>query len=381
MNCNTLTRMIALPGVHKRRQARREETRVKPRIVKWATLAALIAALAAYTVTTPQLVHATFLGQNGRISFARFSSNTNSTSIFSVRPDGSGEQQLTFDSPTHNSIGTNWSPDGSRIAFDSDRFSNGTTDVEDVFTMKADGSDVVQLTSNAGLNAQPVYSPDGKTIAFACDLGQGPASEGICLMNASDGTNVRRITVAPVGFLHFFPHFSPAGNRIAFTSANSCTPRHGPGPAGGVAGCLAAVFLVNLDGSGLTQITPYGKDISVTDWSSDGTKLVLESHFDTVRGFTVDVLVVNVDESNLVNLTNNPPISGSPCSGSDNAKFSHDGTKLVFVQFDCVNQPKLWIMNADGSGKHDTGIIVADDPFAVFQSAGVGFPDWGTNQN
>lgn len=341
----------------------------------WKRIAGIVvfAALVVY-VATPRLVHATFPGQNGRISFA--SSGTNSTSIFTVRPDGSGELQLTSDSANQSSVDSNWSPDGSRIAFDNNR---SIPDIQDIFTMKADGTNVVQLTSNAGFNGEPVYSPDGQTIAFDSDRGSG--QNGIYLMNAADGTNVRRVTMAPVGFFDAFPHFSPADDRLVFSRVNTCAPRHGPGPPSGVAGCLAAVFLVNINGSGLTQMTPYGKDISATDWSPDGTKLLLESRFDTVHGSEADVLLINVEGSNLVNLTNNPPISGvsgAPCSGSDNAKFSPDGTKLVFVQFDCVNQPKLWIMNADGSGKHDTGIVVGGN---VFGSGGVGLPDWGTNQN
>ena len=67
------------------------------------------------------LAYATFPGTNGRISFARFSPETNSFSIFSIRPDGTDELQLTFDAVDHASIVSDWSPDGSRIAFDSDR--------------------------------------------------------------------------------------------------------------------------------------------------------------------------------------------------------------------------------------------------------------------
>ena len=356
--------------------------RMKQRMLKGTSATILFAALVVYFVmTTTRPVHATFSGPNGRISFALFSSNTNSTSIWSVRSDGSGPQQLTFDSPNQNSVDSNWSPDGSSIAFDSDRSSNMITDIQDIFTMEADGNNVVQLTSHAGFNGEPVYSPDGESIAFESDRGRGSAGEGIYLMNPADRTNVRRVTVAPVGFFDVFPHFSPAGDRLVFSRVNACQPRHRPSlppTANDVAGCLAAVFRANIDGSGLTQITPYGKDISVTDWSPDGTKLVLESRFDTVRGSEADVLLINVDGSNLVNLTNNPPISGVPCSGSDNAKFSPDSTELVFVQFDCINQPTLWIMNADGSGKHDTGIVVGGN---VFMSGGVGVPDWGTNQN
>ncbi len=312
----------------------------------------------------------TFPGLNGRISFARVFRNTNSISIFTVRPDGSGEQQLTFDAPNHASMFSDWSPDGSRIAFDSDQNSNGTDDFVDIFTMKADGSDVVPLTSHAGFNGEPEYSPDGNTIAFESDRGLGSAGEGIYLMNASNGTHVRRITVAPAGFFDVSPHFSPAGNRIVFTRANFCRPNRGTNGAGG---CLAAVFLVNLDGSGLSRITPWGHDTLATDWSPDGSKLVLQSRLDTILGSKTDVLIVGVDGSNLVNLTNNPPLTTVPCSISADATFSPDGTKLIFGHTNCTGHPTLWMMNPDGSGKQDTGIPLG--PGNVD-----GFADWGTNQ-
>jgi Tol biopolymer transport system component len=309
------------------------------------------------------LAYATFPGQNGRISFARFFPDTNSFSIFSVRPNGSGEQQLTFDAPNHASIISDWSPDGSRIVFDSDRFSNNVDDFVDIFTMNANGSGCcVQLTTHAGFNGEPEYSRDGNTIVFESDRGLGSAGEGIYLMNASDGTIVRRITVTPAGFFDTFPHFSPAGNQLVFTRGNFCRPNRGTGAGG----CLAAVFLLNLDGSGRTRITPWGHDTAVTDWSPDGSKLVLQSRFDTILGSKTDVLVVNVDGSNLVDLTNNPPLTTVPCSISKRATFSPDGTKLVFGHTDCTGHPTLWIMNANGSGKRDTGI-----PLGTWQSGGL----------
>jgi len=327
-------------------------------------------------VAEPRHAGATFSGLNGRISFARFI-NLSSTSIFSVRPDGSGEHQLTFDGPNQNSVGSNWSPDGSRITFDSDRFSNGAN-VVDIFTMLADGSDVVQLTSNAGANISPDYSPDGKTIAFESDRGQGSTGEGIYLMNAADGTNVRRVTVAPAGDADVGPHFSPDGKRIVFTRVLFC-----PGPTGRckINGRVGAVHIVNVDGSGLKRVTAWGLGTAATDWSPDGSKLVFESRFNTTLGSKVDVLIMNLDGSDLVNLTNNPPIAftrvpgAPPCSISDHAKFSPDGIKLVFRHTNCTGDPTLWalwIMNADGSGKQNTGVTVG--------LGGEGFPDWGTNQ-
>jgi TolB protein len=330
-----------------------------------------VSACLALVLLAAGLAYATFPGQNGRISFARFFPETNSLSIFSIRPDGTDERQLTFDAVNHASASSDWSPDGSRIAFDSDRFSNNADDFVDIFTMNADGSGCcVQLTTHAGFNGEPEYSRDGNTIVFESDRGLGSAGEGIYLMSASDGTIVRRITATPAGFFDAFPHFSPAGNQLVFTRANGCRPNRGIGAGG----CLAAVFLVNADGSGLTRITPWGRDIAATDWSPDGSKLVLQSRLDTIHGSKTDVFIVNVDGSNLVDLTNNPPLTTVPCSISKRATFSPDGTRLVFGHADCTGHPTLWIMNADGSGKQDTGI-----PLGLGNQEG--FADWGNNQS
>lgn len=56
---------------------------------------------------------------------------------------------------------------------------------------------------------------------------------------------------------------------------------------------------------------------------------------------------------------------------SGHAKWSPDGTQLVFWQGDCLGNPAIWIMNPDGSNKHHlVGDIHSD-----------GFPDWGSNQD
>ena len=60
----------------------------------------------------------------------------------------------------------NWSPDGARIVFESDRVEKG--DLE-IYSMKADGSEVRRLTNNPALDALPAYSPDGKRIVFVSD--------------------------------------------------------------------------------------------------------------------------------------------------------------------------------------------------------------------
>ena len=66
---------------------------------------------------------------------------------------------------THTAGGTDltpaWSPDGSRIAFVSDRDGD-----DEIYVMNADGSGQIRLTTSAGLDLWPAWSPDGSQIAF-----------------------------------------------------------------------------------------------------------------------------------------------------------------------------------------------------------------------
>jgi Tol biopolymer transport system component len=296
-------------------------------------------------------VYAAFPGPNGRITFERFVPATNTNEIFSIRADGTDERQLTFDAPGHASLFSDWSPDGSRITFDSDRFNNGTDDIVDIFTMKADGSDIVQLTSHAGFNGEPEYSPDGQKIAFESDRGVGFPLQGIYVMNASDGSSVQRVTFPSSGEVDAIPHFAPDGTRIAFTRARGCKFK-GNGRFPLLKGCLAAVYVVNVDGSRLTRITPWGSDTGVNDWSPDGKKIAFNTGFDAHPGSKIDIYVVDPDGAHLTNLTHNPPLSAQcPLVVSFGAKWSPDDSKFVFTEDTC-DGGGLSIMNADGSGRH-----------------------------
>jgi dipeptidyl aminopeptidase/acylaminoacyl peptidase len=79
-----------------------------------------------------------------------------------------------------------WSPDGSRIAFESD--ADGDMDI---YVMDADGSDVRQLTRNTEHDEGPVFSPDGTKLAFT--RGENDVATDIWTMNA-DGSGQRQLT-------------------------------------------------------------------------------------------------------------------------------------------------------------------------------------------
>ena len=162
---------------------------------------------------------ASFPGENGRISLARYDAD-GFAQIWTANPDLTALEQLTA-VPGANSIFSSWAPDGSRIAFDSDRSGTGV----DVFTMKPDGSDVLKLT-DGGFNGEPSYSPDGSRIVFESDRGGFPEEEGIYKMR-TDGSGVRLIVRASrIGaVIVATPRYSPDGGTIAFTAWNR--PRWG----------------------------------------------------------------------------------------------------------------------------------------------------------
>ena len=83
--------------------------------------------------------------------------------LYVIREDGSEPVQLTDDEVVEHE--PSWSPDGSRIVF-----AAGEDDLsQDIYVMDADGSDVRRLTDWEGLDFLPVWSPDGRWIAFSSD--------------------------------------------------------------------------------------------------------------------------------------------------------------------------------------------------------------------
>ncbi len=131
-----------------------------------------------------------------------------SNRIYLVNPDGTDVFRVT-DGPDDSSPA--WSPDGSRVAFASGRAGKAgflpdsarrnpdlvpPTNVRpahpanDIYVMKADGTDVTRLTADPSDNIDPTWSPDGDRIAFS-SVRDGDYE--LYVMNA-DGTGVSRLT-------------------------------------------------------------------------------------------------------------------------------------------------------------------------------------------
>ena len=140
----------------------------------------------------------------GQVAFTSFSTSPAERDIWIINGDGTGATNLT--NSTSDDVGASWSPDGTKIAFFSDRDGN-----YDIYVMNSDGTGVAQLTTDPQTDATPDWSPDGTQIAFSRLT---PGSDGdIWVMNA-DGTGQTNLTNS--ARLDYAPDWSPDGLYIAF---------------------------------------------------------------------------------------------------------------------------------------------------------------------
>ena len=110
-------------------------------------------------------------------------------------------------------------------------------DFEDVFTMRPDGTDVVNLTSQAGSEFDGAWSPDGQFVVYR-DSRRGINEDDEIYIVRADGTGVRNLTNDPAN--DWGPDWSSDGEWIVFNS-----DRDG--------GALRG-YLVRPDGSDLTRL-------------------------------------------------------------------------------------------------------------------------------
>ena len=232
-----------------------------------------------------------------------------------------------------------WSPDGKTLLFDSNRTDPNPNDADvlnDVFSMRPDGSQVTRLTDSKGLSGEPAWSPDGGLIAMEADRGDPAHEQGIYVMNA-DGRDMRRVTAPSAGFQDGKPRFSPNGKQLVFTRFRGKDLDE-----------KAAIFTVHLDGTGLHRLTSFAIHADDLDWSPDGKRIVFDG-YPNPNAYG-DIYVVDANGRHLRNLTHHPPGK----AGSADPVFSPDGKSILFLDNRILGgQPHtgLATMKLDGSGE------------------------------
>ncbi|MCL4158955.1 UNVERIFIED_CONTAM: hypothetical protein GTU68_054604 [Idotea baltica] len=194
--------------------------------------------------------------------------------IYLADLDGNTHTQLT-NTPGYDAEPT-VSPKGDLIVFTSMR----SGDLE-LYTMKLDGSDVKQVTDGLGYDGGAFFSPDGTKLIFRASrpktknqqqtykdlLKEGlvqPTEMELFICNV-DGSDLKQITT--LGNANWAPFFHPSGKKIIFSSNHNSQK-----------GFPFNLFMINVDGSGLEQITYDETFDSFPMFSPDGSKLVFSSN-------------------------------------------------------------------------------------------------------
>ncbi len=225
--------------------------------------------------------------------------------LYTMNADGSGVQLVTdrMLSPSAPA----WSPDGAKIAFaDGGAIAIGMNQpFTDIYVINVDGSGLRKLIRDSGLNGSPSWSPDGRQIVFSSNR---DGMHKIYIMNA-DGSNQQ--VIAGHGTQ---PSWSPDGSKILFVAQR--IDATGCGITSGNLIC-EQLYTVTPNGRDLTQLTHYAASYQVPKWSPDGTKILFARNLTTLtiyddplfggraiteRGHAI--FVMNADGSSQTNISN-----------------------------------------------------------------------------
>jgi TolB protein len=265
--------------------------------------------------------------------------------LFTSRPDGSGERQITH--TLGDSENSDWSPVGKRIAFEyNSPHEKGCA----VTVIDADGSNRTDLSVGRDCDNQPSFTPDGKRIVFVRYVLKTD-KESIQSMDLTGGD------AHVIGGINgdTDPNVSPDGKNLSFLRIKKDEKQQ-------------ALFAMDIDGSNVRQLTSSGDEVARKHaWAPDGSRIVITTSGDFVGGKSANILTMRPDGSDRRQVTH---YSGGPIKGLNAfaGSFSPDGEHIV-LRVERNDRGGLAVIDPDGRNLHMITPIADPKPKAI---------DWGT---
>lgn len=263
-------------------------------------------------------------GDGTRIGFAAQKSSVGVSHIYTVRPDGSGQDQISYGGSCFGDSAPSWSGHSNHIVFQRDQ-----CDPVEIWTIGRGGHDQTQLTSSpdyeTGLSYGPEWSPDSDSIAFYATDENHRVS--IWVMDR-DGSNKKELTPGTTDEID--PHWSPNSSRLVYTkviAGSKWDPNESQVCSILLAGTPSELCLTN---SGFVDEDAH--------FSPSGKKIVFVSN----KAGNRNIYVMNADGTSEHSITHALAFDGQP-------EWSPDGNWIAFVSkrsghFD------LYVIHPDGSG-------------------------------
>jgi TolB protein len=265
--------------------------------------------------------------RDDRIAFGRIDPHVGDQTLWTVRPDGTGERRIT----RGRALVSDWSPDRERLLYDFPDEAGR----QQIAVIGADGRGFKQLTRTPGISECAEFTPDGERIVFNRSTlrPDDPAFFTSLWIMDADGTHQRPLFKPDPAKFDVEPSVSPDGRRVVFNRLGVIDGEY-----------AASVHVVNIDGTHERQVTPMTVGLEHPQWSPDGKRVIYEIDnlsdvphptdgiwTTTLRGQT-SLLIASTDEVSYLK-----PL------------FSPNGRKIVVVCVDLVGgQTDLCVLRADG---------------------------------
>lgn len=213
-------------------------------------------------------------------------------------------------------------------------------DTYDIFEADLEGNIIRQLTDRPGYDAEATVSPNGDKIVFTSDRS---GDLELYVMDI-DGSNLIQVT-DELGY-DGGAFFSPDGSKLVFRSSRPKTEEEIKEykdllAKGLVQPTNMEIYVCNIDGTDLKQITSLGKANWAPFFHPSGEKIIFSSNHAGARGFEFNLYMINLDGTGLTRITHDPVFDAFPM-------FSYDGKKLVFSS------------NRNNGGTRNTNLFIAD---------------------
>ena len=305
--------------------------------------------------TTPE---SPIASESGWLAYQTDPGDLFSIKLHLVRVDGSHDHAIATHLPgavRH----PDFSPDGSRLAFD--QLAPGESAY--VYVARGDGSNAKRLSLESAVPGrgeywQPAWSPDGSRLAVSTDAGPigefGPARFGIAIVDVDSKEVTQVLDHKSIEGQDQFASWSPDGKRLTFYRVRAKSEEDR------LAGNYqTAVFVVNIDGSGLRQLTPWKMLAGDPDWSPKEDLIVFSTRplleFPSGRS---ELYTIHPDGSGMQKLTSH----GEDGPRATQPQWTPDGKAILYTRANqSLTTRHIWVM--DRTGGKDVPVLTKDPAY------------------